>query len=228
MVYSAQADTTDAAVPPGVYCEDVCRTIRRKTRTVWVGKVPIGSEHPIARQTMTTTDTKDVEASVAQIKKCADNGADLIRLTVQGKKEADACMAIRNRLWEDGYDIPLVADIHFAPKIAMKVCEAFEKIRVNPGNFADGIKSFEEKNYEDESEYQYVVLCSVFGFVWFCCPSLFVSSSLCCFPLFRFFSCTPLYSCDCITDKFKLPRRNITCSRDNFWRVVLMSRETQG
>ena len=150
----AEAGVEAQELPKGVYCVDTSRTFRRKTRTVWVGNVPIGSEHPIAKQTMTTTDTKDVEASVAQIKKCADAGADLVRLTVQGKKEADACAAIRQRLFDDGYDIPLVADIHFAPKIAMKVAEAFEKIRVNPGNFADGAKSFEELTYEDESQYQ--------------------------------------------------------------------------
>ena len=154
MLCSAGADAAAPEQPKGKYCIDTSRTVRRKTRTVWVGPVPIGSEHPIAKQTMTTTDTKDVEASVAQIKKCADAGADIVRLTVQGKKEADACKAIRQRLFDDGYDIPLVADIHFAPTIAMKVAEAFEKIRVNPGNFADGAKSFEEKTYEDESEYQ--------------------------------------------------------------------------
>ena len=150
----AVAPSSAPIMPKGGYCVDTTRTVRRKTRTVWVGPVPIGSEHPIAKQTMTTTDTRDVEASVAQIKKCADAGADIVRLTVQGKREAEAAAEIRRRLFEDGYTVPLVADIHFAPKIAMKVAEAFEKIRVNPGNFADGTKSFEERTYEDESEYQ--------------------------------------------------------------------------
>ena len=70
-----------------------------------------------------------------------------MRLTVQGRFEADACMKIREALWEKGCDIPLVADIHFAPAVALRVADAFEKIRVNPGNFADGIKSFENKVY---------------------------------------------------------------------------------
>lgn len=71
-----------------------------------------------------------------------------MRLTVQGKAEADACMKIRESLWEKGYDIPLVADIHFTPAVALKVADAFEKVRVNPGNFADGFKSFENKVFD--------------------------------------------------------------------------------
>eukprot|EP00596_Hydrurales_sp_CCMP1899_P008268 CAMPEP_0119042434 /NCGR_PEP_ID=MMETSP1177-20130426/15169_1 /TAXON_ID=2985 /ORGANISM="Ochromonas sp, Strain CCMP1899" /LENGTH=648 /DNA_ID=CAMNT_0007009229 /DNA_START=318 /DNA_END=2264 /DNA_ORIENTATION=+ len=102
---------------------------------------------------MATTVTKDVEASVAQVIKIADEGADLVRLTVQGRFEADACMKIRESLWAKGYDIPLVADIHFAPAVAMRVAEAFEKIRINPGNFMDGIKSFEDKVYNSREEY---------------------------------------------------------------------------
>eukprot|EP00894_Picocystis_sp_ML_P003324 jgi/Pico_ML_1/53841/g4313.t1 len=103
---------------------------------------------------MTTTDTKDVAKTVEQVMRCADAGADLVRITVQGKKEADACMEIREKLFKYGYDVPLVADIHFAPSIALRVADAFEKIRVNPGNFADGAKKFETINYEDESAYQ--------------------------------------------------------------------------
>lgn len=66
-------------------------------------------------------------------------------MTVQGKMEADACKSIREELFRRGCDIPLVADIHFAPAVALRVADAFEKIRINPGNFADGIKSFENK-----------------------------------------------------------------------------------
>ncbi len=135
------------------YCENVNRAVRRKTRTITVGKVPIGSAHPIAKQTMTTTNTRDVDASVNQIIKIAKEGGNLARLTVQGRFEADACMKIREKLWEMGYDIPLVADIHFAPAVALRVADAFEKVRVNPGNFADGIKSFENKVYNTREEY---------------------------------------------------------------------------
>ena len=135
------------------YCQDVTRATRRPTRTITVGKVPIGSEHPVAKQTMATTVTRDVEASVDQVIKIAKEGADLVRLTVQGRFEADACMKIRESLWQKGYDIPLVADIHFAPAVALRVAEAFEKVRINPGNFADGIKSFENKVYNTRQEY---------------------------------------------------------------------------
>mmetsp|Transcript_14411 Transcript_14411/g.54356 ORF Transcript_14411/g.54356 Transcript_14411/m.54356 type:complete len:368 (-) Transcript_14411:2393-3496(-) len=136
------------------YCVDLSRTVRRKTSTVTAGPVKIGSDHPIALQTMTTTDTKDVQASVDQIMKCHDMGADLVRLTVQGRKEAEAAMKIRESLFQKGYDVPLVADIHFQPKVALMVADAFEKIRVNPGNFADGTKSFEEMVYENMDDFQ--------------------------------------------------------------------------
>jgi len=133
------------------YCEDVHKTVRRPTRTVKVGPVNIGSEHPIAVQTMTTTNTHDVQASVDQCMQVADAGADIVRLTVQGKKEANACMEIKDQLLKRGYDIPLVADIHFAPAVAMQVADAFDKIRINPGNFYDGRKKFDELIYDEKS-----------------------------------------------------------------------------
>lgn len=135
------------------YCESVYQTVRRPTRTVWVGKVPVGSDHPVALQTMTTTDTRDVAASVEQVMRCADAGADIVRLTVQGMMEARACAEIKNTLLQKGYETPLVADIHFSPKVALLVAESFDKIRVNPGNFMDGRKSFEEKSYDDDEAY---------------------------------------------------------------------------
>jgi len=146
-------DNPKLILPQGLYCETIYKTQRRPTRTVWVGPVPIGSEHPIARQTMTTTDTKNVDATVEQVMKCADAGADLVRITVQGGREAEACMHIREKLFKYGYDTPLVADIHFNPKVALRVCDAFEKIRVNPGNFADGIKKFDDMVYESQEQY---------------------------------------------------------------------------
>ncbi|KAL4448645.1 hypothetical protein ABPG75_005864 [Micractinium tetrahymenae] len=135
------------------YCESINQTKRRPTRTVEIGPVKVGSEHPIALQTMTTTDTRDVEKTVEQVKRCADAGADIVRITVQGKKEAEACMRIRERLFQDRYDVPLVADIHFQPGVAMMVADAFEKIRINPGNFADGRKTFEVINYDDPQQF---------------------------------------------------------------------------
>ncbi|GIL68785.1 hypothetical protein Vafri_22024 [Volvox africanus] len=136
------------------YCESVFQSQRRPTRTVMIGKVPVGSEHRIALQTMTTTDTRNIQATVDQVKKCADAGADIVRITVQGKKEAEACMHIREQLFKDRYDVPLVADIHFQPTVAMMVADAFEKIRINPGNFVDGRKSFDVINYDDPLEFE--------------------------------------------------------------------------
>eukprot|EP00873_Tetraselmis_striata_P013600 jgi/Tetstr1/433864/TSEL_023046.t2 len=133
------------------YCESVTQTRRRPTRTVHIGKVLVGSEHPIAKQTMTTTDTRDIRGTVDQVIKCADAGADIVRITVQGKKEAEACCEIREELFKLNYDIPLVADIHFQPAVAMRVADAFEKIRINPGNFVDGAKRFDDLELTDES-----------------------------------------------------------------------------
>jgi len=139
--------------PINQYCADLKSVTRRKTRTVECGPVMFGSEHPIVRQTMATTNTADVDATVEQVMRCSDTGFDLVRVTVQGKKEADACMKIRNKLFQKGYDIPLCADMHFQPKVAMMVAEALEKIRINPGNFADGRKDFTEHIYETEADY---------------------------------------------------------------------------
>lgn len=137
-------------VPRQKYCESVYKTVRRKTRTVMVGDVALGSEHPIRIQTMTTSDTKDVTKTVEEVMRIADRGADLVRITVQGKKEADACFEIKNTLVQKNYNIPLVADIHFAPTVALRVAECFDKIRVNPGNFADRRAQFEKLEYTDE------------------------------------------------------------------------------
>ncbi|XP_059429620.1 4-hydroxy-3-methylbut-2-en-1-yl diphosphate synthase (ferredoxin), chloroplastic [Corylus avellana] len=140
-------------VPRQKYCESLYKTVRRNTRTVMVGNVALGSEHPIRIQTMTTTDTKDVAATVEQVMRIADKGADIVRITVQGKKEADACFEIKNTLVQKNYNIPLVADIHFAPSVALRVAECFDKIRVNPGNFADRRAQFEKLEYTEE-DYQ--------------------------------------------------------------------------
>ncbi|CAK0779583.1 hypothetical protein CVIRNUC_004810 [Coccomyxa viridis] len=139
---------------PTKYCESIHQTIRRPTRTIHIGKVETGSAHPVRLQTMTTTDTRDVKGTVEQVKRCVDAGAEIVRITVQGKREAAACMDIREALFKDNYDVPLVADIHFQPTVAMMVAEAFEKIRINPGNFADGRKSFEVINYDDPAQFR--------------------------------------------------------------------------
>jgi len=135
------------------YCKSLNGVERRKTRTCQAGPVKFGSEHPIVRQTMATTLTSDVQATVDQTIRCADEGFDLVRITVVGMKDAKACVEIRKELDARGYSIPLCADMHFQPKVALVVADAVEKIRVNPGNFADGRKSFEEVLYETDEEY---------------------------------------------------------------------------
>lgn len=126
--------------------------IRRKTRVVWVNKVPVGGEHPIRIQSMTTTPTHEVEATTQQIVELADAGCEIARVTVQGKKEARACEKIKNGLLQRGYSIPLVADIHFYPPAALSVAPFVDKVRINPGNFADPRAQFKRKVY-DEAAY---------------------------------------------------------------------------
>ena len=123
--------------------------MRRSTCTVTVGNVSIGSAHPIRIQSMTTSSTRDINATVDQIKHLADSGCEIARVTVQGKKEAIACEGIKNALIQSGYSIPLVADIHFYPPAAMVVAEFVDKVRINPGNYLDKrgiiLENFEER-----------------------------------------------------------------------------------
>ncbi len=103
---------------------------RRKTRRVWVGNVPVGGNAPISVQTMTKTKTADIEATVAQILRCKEAGADIVRVTVNDWEAAEAIGAIVRRV-----DIPIVADIHFNHVFALKAIEAgVAKVRINPGN----------------------------------------------------------------------------------------------
>ncbi len=133
------------------YCEFVYKTLRRKTREVMVGSVGVGGANPIRIQSMTTSSTRDVEATLEQIMRLADSGCEIARVTVQGMKEAEACEGIKNGLLRKGYEIPLVADIHFYPPAAMKVCEFVDKVRINPGNFADRRATFKVLEYDDAS-----------------------------------------------------------------------------
>lgn len=121
---------------------------RRVTREVRVGDVAIGSAHPIRVQSMTHSNTRDVAATVDQIMALADEGCDIARVTVQGKKEAEACESIKSQLIQKGYTIPLVADIHFYPPAALKVVESVDKVRINPGNYIDKRASFQLLEYD--------------------------------------------------------------------------------
>ncbi len=122
--------------------------MRRKTKEVLVGKIGIGGENPIRIQSMTTSNTRDIPATVEQIIRLADHGCEIVRVTVQGKKEAEACEGIKNTLLKKGYTIPLCADIHFYPPAALIVCDFVDKVRINPGNFADRRALFIYKEYD--------------------------------------------------------------------------------
>src|SRR5262249_4192164 len=133
------------------YCESIFQTKRRPTRVVPVGNVLVGGTNPVRIQSMTTSNTRDVEATVAQIVRLADVGCEIARVSVQGIKEAEACDEIKNRLIQKGYTIPLVADIHFFPPAAMRVADSADKVRINPGNFVDKRASFKVIEYDDAS-----------------------------------------------------------------------------
>ena len=132
------------------YCNSLTEFSRLKTVEVNVGDVKFGGENPIRLQSMTTTDTMDTEASIAQAIRMIDAGCELVRYTAPSKKEAENLKAIRQGLNEKGYAAPIVADIHFTPNAAEVAALHIEKIRVNPGNYADK-KKFEEIDYTDES-----------------------------------------------------------------------------
>jgi (E)-4-hydroxy-3-methylbut-2-enyl-diphosphate synthase len=135
------------------YCEAIYETKRRKTREVKVGSVGVGGDNPIRIQSMTTSNTRDVEATVNQILRLEQAGCEIARVTVQGIKEAESCEAIKSALIQKGCKIPLVADIHFYPPAALKAVEFVDKVRINPGNFADKRALFIQKDY-DESSYK--------------------------------------------------------------------------
>ena len=108
---------------------------RRYAHSVAIGCCTIGSDHPIAVQSMTNTPTADVAASVAQIERIADAGAPIVRLTAQGAREGRALADITAAVRAHGYPTAIVADIHFTPDVAMIAAESVDKVRINPGNF---------------------------------------------------------------------------------------------
>ena len=130
------------------YSESLTSYKRIQTRPVKVGNLIIGGGHPVRVQTMTTTDTMDTDATVAQIIRCIEAGAELVRVTAPSKKEAENLANIKAILHSKGYTTPLVADIHFTPNAAEIAAKIVEKVRVNPGNYVDK-KKFEQIDYTD-------------------------------------------------------------------------------
>ena len=124
---------------------------------LYIGSIPLGGNNPIRLQSMTNTDTLDTKASVIQCIRIIEAGADYVRLTAQGLKEAENLANIKRELRKAGFDTPLIADIHFNPSAAEKAAQLVEKVRINPGNYADKRALFQkqdltEKEYSEELE----------------------------------------------------------------------------
>ena len=123
---------------------------RRISSVAHVGRIAIGGDNPIRIQSMATTDTNDTEGSVAQAKRIIDAGGELVRFTTQGIREAENMKNISARLKADGYDTPLVADVHFTAHTADVAAQYCEKVRINPGNYVDPGRTFKHLEYTDE------------------------------------------------------------------------------
>jgi (E)-4-hydroxy-3-methylbut-2-enyl-diphosphate synthase len=121
---------------------------RRPTREVKIGSVGVGGANPLRVQSMTTTDTRDIAATVAQAERLVAAGCEIVRITAPSITDAENLAAIRAGLDRRGVRVPLVADIHFTPNAALAAAEHVEKVRINPGNYADR-KRFEQREYSD-------------------------------------------------------------------------------
>ena len=132
------------------YCTSLTKFARFKTRVIKIGNLSIGGDYPIAVQSMTITDTMDTLATVEESIRMIKAGCELIRITAPSKKEAENLQNIKNELRRNGYKTPIVADIHFTPNAAEIAAQIVEKVRINPGNYADK-KKFENLTYTDKS-----------------------------------------------------------------------------
>ncbi|MTI22563.1 4-hydroxy-3-methylbut-2-en-1-yl diphosphate synthase [Fulvivirga sp. RKSG066] len=132
------------------YCNSLTQYSRRKTREVYIGDVPLGGDNPIRVQSMTTVDTMDTMGSVEQTIRMVEAGCEYVRITAPSLKEAQNLAEIKKELRKRGYNVPLVADIHFTPNAAELAAKIVEKVRVNPGNYADK-KKFEQIEYTDDT-----------------------------------------------------------------------------
>ncbi|QMU28300.1 (E)-4-hydroxy-3-methylbut-2-enyl-diphosphate synthase [Adhaeribacter radiodurans] len=134
------------------YCPSLTEYLRRQTREVYIGDLALGGNNPIRVQSMTTVDTMDTLGSVEQTIRMVDAGCEYVRITAPSVKEAENLRNIKAELRRRGYQVPLIADIHFTPNAAELAARIVEKVRINPGNYADK-KKFEVIDYTD-STYQ--------------------------------------------------------------------------
>ncbi|MFP4621073.1 MAG: (E)-4-hydroxy-3-methylbut-2-enyl-diphosphate synthase [Bacteroidales bacterium] len=137
------------------YCVSLTEYKRLQTQEVWIGHIPMGAGHPIRRQSMTNTDTNDTWATVNQIKRIADAGAEYARMTTRTINEAENLNNIKETLFRDNYRIPLIADVHFNNRIAEKAAVIVDKVRINPGNYA---VRFSRKREPEEIRKQFIHL----------------------------------------------------------------------
>ena len=133
-----------------MYVKDLTKYQRQHTTIAQVGNVFIGGDYPIRIQSMTDTDTRDTDATVDQIIRIIKAGADLVRVTVRGVTEAENLKNINQELKNRGYENPLVADVHFNPKLAEIAAQYISKVRINPGNFYDKRATFQHHVYTNE------------------------------------------------------------------------------
>lgn len=132
------------------YCPNLFSYSRRRTLPIRIGShLVLGGDAPIVIQSMTTTNTADVEASAKQVMRIAAAGADMVRLTAPGRTEAERLLTIRRRIEERECYVPLVADIHFNPQVALIAAQYVSKVRINPGNFIDRRATFQQVDYTD-------------------------------------------------------------------------------
>ena len=141
-------DTQHTSKLAGGYCNSKTTYSRFLTREVQVGDIPMGGNNPIRIQSMTTIDTMDTIGSVEQTIRMVDAGCEYVRITAPSIKEAENLANIKKELKARGYQVPLVADIHFTPNAAEVAARIVEKVRINPGNYADK-KKFDQINYTD-------------------------------------------------------------------------------
>ncbi len=123
---------------------------RRISSEARIGDTPLGGSNPIRIQSMTNTNTNDTEGSVDQSIRIINAGSDYVRLTAQGVREAENLKNIKEEIRRQGYNTPLIADIHFNPRAAEAAAKYVEKVRINPGNFIDGAKRFDGKEFTDD------------------------------------------------------------------------------
>ena len=132
------------------YCNSLIKYSRFKTKEVVIGNIKLGGDNPIVIQSMTTADTMNTNATVNESIRMIEAGCKLVRITAPGKKEAENLKLIKTMLSDRGYNTPIVADIHYTPNAAEIAARIVEKVRINPGNYADK-KKFEEIEYTNES-----------------------------------------------------------------------------